>query len=154
MRVARASVAPQDTSHAMVVDARGPVAIAEIVSFLFYEDCDVCSCVCISWKDNALTMATRRLLDDVYNSSILMAHIDWIPPEQRIERVMNSAKRRGDTQIMDKASFRTLVEIQLALQHKRDGETRNCFPFGEVVNLLVRSVARGWSSRHLWSKSP
>ena len=108
-------------------------------------------------------------------SSILMAFINWAPEktgfEKRVQRFVDIAREAGetgDTRIMDETSFRTLVKIQFAIHHhciqrvargrqasaRRIGDyrIRSTFiprvPLRRVVDLLVRSVARGWSSTH------
>ena len=107
-------------------------------------------------------------------SSILMAFINWAPEktgfEKRVQRFVDIAREAGetgDTRIMDETSFRTLVKIQFAIHHhciqrvargrqasaRRIGDyrIRSTFiprvPLRRVVDLLVRSVAPGWSSK-------
>ena len=107
-----------------------------------------------TWKNVVMREAAYRLKHDEYSSSTLMAFINWAPEETRFEvrvqRLVDIAREAGDSEfdLMDETSFRTLVKIQLALQHRFLARGQFPLRLRHVVDLLVRSVARGWSSTH------
>ena len=107
-----------------------------------------------TWKNVVMREAAYRLKHDDYSSSTLMAFINWAPEETRFEvrvqRLVDIAREAGDSEfdLMEETSFRTLVKIQLALQHRFLARGQFPLRLRHVVDLLVRSVARGWSSTH------
>ena len=77
----------------------------------------------------------------------LLRHVGCSPPEQRVNRIMSASA--DDLSLMDPGSFRTVIEIQLALQHVRK---RTPFPhrvcLGRVVDLLVGAAGPRLSTEH------
>ena len=107
----------------------------------------VVSRVARPWRDAARTAAQEALLDHQFSSKALLRFVCFSPPEQRVSRIMSFAA--DDLMLMDQASFRTVIEIQLALQHVRK---RTPFPhrvsLGRVVDLLVGTAGPGLSTEH------
>ena len=136
-----------------------PDARVEVVRCASYAELHALIWVSKPWQSDVMREAADRLVHDKYSSSTLMAFINWAPEETRFEvrvqRLVDIAREAGDSEfdLMDETSFRTLVKISLALQHKFlaiDRPSRDALPLRlrHVVDLLVRSVARGWSSTH------
>ena len=136
-----------------------PDARVEVVRCVSYAEFDALIWVSKPWQSDVMREAADRLVHDKYSSSTLMAFINWAPGEtlfdELLGRLANIARKAGDSDfdLRDETSFRTLVKISLALQHKFlaiDRPSRDALPLRlrHVVDLLVRSVARGWSSTH------
>ena len=107
----------------------------------------VVSRVARPWRDAARTAAPEALLDHQFSSKALSRLVGFSPSEQRVNRIMSSAA--DDLWLMDRESFREVIEIQLALQHVR---MRTPFPhrvsLGRVVDLLVGTAGPGLSTEH------
>ena len=89
-------------------------------------------------------MSAKRM---AFSPEALLRLVGVSPPEQRVNRIMSSAA--DGLTIMDQGSFRTVTEIQLALQH---GRMRTPFPhrvsLGRVVDLFVGTAGPGLSTEH------
>ena len=131
-----------------------PDARVEVVRCASYAEFDALIWVSKPWQSDVMREAADRLVHDKYSSSTLMAFINWAPGEtlfdELLGRLANIARKAGDSDfdLMDETSFRTLVKIQLALQHRFLARGQFPLRLRHVVDLLVRSVARGWSSTH------
>jgi hypothetical protein len=124
----------------------------------------VLSRVARPWRDAARTAAPTALLDHQFNSQALLRLVGFSPPEcELLNLIVSSAVTRmtacwvnrivssatDDRMLMDPGSFRTVIEIQLALQR-----VRRLTPFphrvglGRVVDLLVGTAGPGLSTEH------
>ena len=99
--------------------------------------------------EEKLSLFAKELLATEFDADKLCAHLGVEVNERRLRRVMGIAKEAGDTLMMNASPFRTVVQVQLVLEHMR--KSRHNLTGAEVIEVLLGSISQRLVVGTMWA---
>ena len=116
---------------------------------LFSASPGVSNCISAEVKPSLFANA---VLTTEFDADKLCAYLGVQVNERRLRRVMGIADEAGDTNIMDVAPFRKVVQVQFALQHMRKSRpAAHSLTGAEVIEVLLGSISQRLVVGTMWA---